>query len=35
VGVKVDIANEMIYLAVKINKNKYNDRTVYSPGALP
>lgn len=28
-GVKVDPDNEMIYLAVEINKNKYHERTVY------
>lgn len=35
VGVKVDLRNEMVYLAVEINKNIYNNRTVYNPGALP
>jgi len=34
-GVTVDTENEMIYLAVEINKNKYHGRTVYAPGALP
>ena len=32
VGVKVDINNEMIYLAISINKNKYNNMTIYQPG---
>jgi hypothetical protein len=34
-GVKVDLDNKMIYLAVEINKQKYHGRTVYSPGASP
>lgn len=34
-AVRVDLDNERIYLAVEINKNKYHDRTVYEPGALP
>jgi hypothetical protein len=25
----------MLYLALEVNKNKYNGRTVYAPGALP
>jgi hypothetical protein len=25
----------MIYVALDINKNKYHNRTVYSPGSLP
>jgi hypothetical protein len=25
----------MIYIAVEINKNWYNNKTVYAPGALP
>ena len=35
VGVKVDLANEMMYLAVEINTNVYNNMTVYAPGELP
>lgn len=34
-GVKVDIDNNMIYLAVEINKQKYHGRTVYEPGEFP
>jgi hypothetical protein len=34
-GVKVDLDNKMIYLAVEINKQKYHDRTVYAPGSAP
>ena len=34
-GVKVDFDNQMIYLAVEINKQKYRNRTVYEPGAVP
>lgn len=34
-GVKVDLDNDMIYLAVEINKQKYHGRTVYQPGDSP
>jgi hypothetical protein len=34
-GVKVDLDNNMIYLAVEINKQKYHGRTVYNPGDAP
>ncbi|CDW88139.1 neurohypophysial n-terminal domain containing protein [Stylonychia lemnae] len=34
-GVKVDLDNQIIYLAVEINKQKYFGRTVYQPGNLP
>ena len=34
-GVRVDIDNEMIYLAVEINKNQYHGMTVFEPGTLP
>lgn len=34
-GVKVDLDNNMIYLAVEINKQKYHGRTVYEPGDYP
>lgn len=34
-GIRVDVDNQRIYLAIEINKNKYHDRTVYAPGALP
>jgi hypothetical protein len=34
-GVKIDLDNDMIYLAVEINKQKYHGRTVYSPGDSP
>jgi hypothetical protein len=30
--VKIDQNNKFIYVALEINKNKYHDRTVYSPG---
>lgn len=33
--IKVDIDNKRLYAAIEINKNKYNDRTVYAPGDLP
>ena len=33
--VKIDPLNKMIYVALEINKNKYNNRTVYLPGELP
>jgi hypothetical protein len=33
--VKVDLANQQIYISIEINKNKYLDRTVYSPGEDP
>ena len=34
-GVKVDVEQEKVFLAVEINKNKYHGRTVYAPGAEP
>ncbi len=34
-AVYVDIPNEKVYVAVEVNKNKYHNRTVYKPGALP
>lgn len=34
-GVKIDTDNDMIYLAVEINKNKYHGSTVYQPGGNP
>lgn len=34
-GIKVDIDNDKLYLAVTINKNKYHNRTVYAPGSAP
>jgi hypothetical protein len=34
-GVKVDLDNNMIYLAVEINKQKYHGSTVYAPGDSP
>jgi hypothetical protein len=34
-GVKIDLDNKMIYLAVEINKQSYHGRTVYSPGSAP
>ncbi len=34
-GVKVDLDNKMVYLALEINKQKYHDRTVYKPGTEP
>jgi hypothetical protein len=35
VGVNIDFSNEMVYLAVEINRNKYHDSTVYSPNSKP
>ena len=34
-GVTVDFENEMVYIAVEINKQEYHGRTVYTPGTLP
>ena len=34
-GVLVNFDNNMIYLSVEINKNKYFGRTVYTPGDNP
>jgi hypothetical protein len=34
-GVKIDLDNKMVYLAVEINKQKYHGRTVYKPGTYP
>lgn len=34
-AIRVDPAYKLIYIAVEINKNKYHNRTVYSPGDLP
>ena len=31
----VDIDNKRLYVAIEINKNLYNNRTVYAPGDLP
>lgn len=34
-GVRIDLDNNMIYLAVEINKQKYHGSTVYPPGGNP
>lgn len=34
-GIHADPDNDMIYLAVEINKNKYHNRTVYDAGSDP
>jgi hypothetical protein len=31
----MDIDNRRVYLAIEINKNRYHDQTVYTPGAQP
>lgn len=34
-GIKIDLDNKMVYVALEINKQKYNERTVYKPGTPP
>jgi hypothetical protein len=34
-AIRVDENYKLIYVAIEINKNKYHNRTVYSPGELP
>ena len=31
----MDVENRRVYLAIEVNKNRYNEMTVYAPGAQP